>query len=131
MYKGATYSHGSAACQSGTQYRCDDGVWKGLSIACAEDPSVALKACEWKGASYYPGSASCQSNTQYRCEDGAWTGLGISCVLAPGVAANRVPAGSTCMFDGATVATASTICKTGITFRCDEGEWRNLGTACQ
>ena len=130
-YKGATYSYGSTVCQSGSQYRCDDGQWKGLSIACAEDPSVSLKACTLNGNSYYPGSASCQSNTQYRCDDGAWTSLGITCVGAPAVAANRVPAGRTCMYNGATVATESTICKAGVTLRCDQGEWSNIGTACQ
>jgi len=39
-YKGTTYSHGSAVCQSGTQYRCADGQWKGLAIACTENPPV-------------------------------------------------------------------------------------------
>ncbi|HEX7408083.1 MAG TPA: hypothetical protein VF515_10610 [Candidatus Binatia bacterium] len=29
------------------------------------------------------------------------------------------------------VATQSSICKAGITFRCDDGEWRNLGTPCE
>jgi len=36
-----------------------------------------------------------------------------------------------CIYSGATVATQSTICKSGITFRCEDSEWRNLGTACQ
>ena len=35
------------------------------------------------------------------------------------------------MYNGATVATQSSICKAGITFRCDDGEWGNLGTTCQ
>jgi hypothetical protein len=30
-----------------------------------------------------------------------------------------------------TVATQSTICKSGTTFRCEDSEWRTLGTACQ
>jgi hypothetical protein len=74
-YKGATYSHGSAVCQSGSQYRCDDGQWSGLAIACTESrsPSVVAKSCAFDGNSYSPGSASCQSGTQYRCYDnGRW-----------------------------------------------------------
>jgi hypothetical protein len=35
------------------------------------------------------------------------------------------------MYNGATVATQSTICQSGITFLCEDGEWRNLGSACQ
>lgn len=46
-------------------------------------------------------------------------------------AARMVPAGRACMYNGATVATQSTICRSGITFLCEDGEWRNLGSACQ
>ncbi len=34
FYKGTMYSDGAAACQSGTQYRCYDGDWKPLGLAC-------------------------------------------------------------------------------------------------
>lgn len=44
-YKGTMYSHTSAVCQSGSQYRCDDGRWEGLGFACAENPLVAAKSC--------------------------------------------------------------------------------------
>jgi len=47
------------------------------------------------------------------------------------VPARMVPAQRTCMYNGATVATQSSICRSGITFLCEDGEWRNLGTACQ
>jgi len=130
-YKGATYSDGSGVCQSGSQYRCDDGRWQALSIACAEHPSGTLNGCALNGTSYFPGSVSCQSNTEYRCIDGAWASLGLTCVHAAEVAAHRAPAGLTCMYDGTTVATESTICKAGVAFRCDDGTWSNLGTACQ
>lgn len=30
----ATYSHGSLSCQNGYQYRCNDGTWDGLNVAC-------------------------------------------------------------------------------------------------
>jgi hypothetical protein len=41
------------------------------------------------------------------------------------------PDGRACSYNGATVATQSTLCKSGITFRCEDREWHNLGTACQ
>ena len=50
-YKEATYSHGSTTCQSGTQYRCDDGQWKGWGTACAENLPVAGKGCDLNGNS--------------------------------------------------------------------------------
>jgi len=130
-YKEATYSNGSAACQSGRQYRCDDGQWKGLSIACSEEPQVALKACVLSGTNYYHGSVSCLSNSQYRCDDGVWSSLGIACMGAPEAAMHRASVGRTCMYNGATVATESSICKSGVAFRCNDGEWSNLGTVCQ
>jgi hypothetical protein len=35
------------------------------------------------------------------------------------------------MYEGATVASNSTICKGGTTFLCSAGEWTNLGTLCR
>jgi len=34
------------------------------------------------------------------------------------------------MYENATVASGSSICKAGTVFRCDDGEWSNLGKAC-
>jgi hypothetical protein len=135
-YKGTTYRHGSAVCQSGSQYRCQRGRWNrvgitGVGIACTENPPVAAKDCAFNGNSNSPGSASCQSGTQYRCDDGAWMSLAVACTGDADVAARMASEGRTCMYHSATVATRSTICKSGITFRCDDGEWRNLGSACQ
>jgi hypothetical protein len=130
-YKDATYSHGSTACQSGTQYRCDDGQWKGWGAACAENPPAAGKGCDLNGNSYSTGSASCQSGTQYRCDDGAWRNLALGCIGGSDLPARVASDEHTCMYNGATVATQSTICKSGITFLCEDGEWRNLGSACQ
>lgn len=129
-YKGATYSNGSAVCQSGSQYRCDDGQWSGLAIACTEKAAIG-RDCAFNGSSYSPGAASCQSGTQYRCDDGGWTGLGIACTGSGQLAAGVPPDGRTCMYNEATVATGSTICKAGVTFRCDDGDWHNLGTSCR
>ena len=130
-YKDATYSHGSTACQSGTQYRCDDGQWKGWGTACTENPIAAAKGCDFDGDSYSPGSASCQSGTQYRCDDGAWRNLALACAGGADGGAEMVPGGLTCTYNGATVATESTICRAGVTFRCEDGDWRNLGSACR
>ena len=127
-YKDTTYSHGSTACQSGTQYRCDDGQWKGWGGACTDDSPVARKDCDLNGDSYSSGSASCQSGSRYRCDDGAWTSLAMACTGDSDAAA---PAGRTCRYRGATVATQSRICRSGTTFLCEDGEWRNLGTTCQ
>ena len=35
-----------------------------------------------------------------------------------------------CTFDGASVANGSSICRSGVTFRCTDGAWVRLGTAC-
>jgi hypothetical protein len=35
------------------------------------------------------------------------------------------------MYEGATVAHRSAICRTGSTFFCNDGTWVNLGTACR
>lgn len=130
-YNGAIFSHGSAVCQSGSQYRCDDGEWIGLAVACTESPANGPKGCAFNGSTYSAGEASCQANTQYRCDDGAWVRLGVACTTSGQMAARVPAAGSTCTYNGATLGTDSTICKAGVTFRCERGDWRNLGTACQ
>jgi hypothetical protein len=130
-YKGNTYSYGSTVCQSGSQYRCDDGEWSGLGIGCTDSPAATARSCAFGGTSYSSGAASCQSGTQYRCDDGAWVSLAVACTGSGEAAAPMAPVGRTCMYNGATVATQSTICKAGITFRCEDGEWRNLGSTCQ
>ena len=127
-YKGTPYSHGSAACQAGTQYRCDDGEWKALGVACSEKLAEGA-GCKFGGEAYSSGSVSCQSGTRYRCDDAVWKSLGVTC--GAGDAPRIIPGARTCMYNNATVATNSTICKSGTTFLCDDGEWRNLGTACQ
>jgi hypothetical protein len=130
-YKGATYSSGAQACQSGSKYRCDDGEWTGLAIPCSDNPAAAAKGCILKGTPYSAGATSCQSGSQYRCDDGSWVSLAAICTADAQLGARPAASARSCMFNGATVGTDSTICKSGVTFRCDDGEWRNLGTACQ
>jgi hypothetical protein len=93
-YKGVIYSSGAAVCQSGTQYRCDEGRWNGLGVACTESLAVSVRACEFKGTPYVPGATSCQSGTLYRCDDGAWVSLAIACT-ANGQSAWEAPLGHT------------------------------------
>jgi hypothetical protein len=57
--------------------------------------------------------------------------LSVACTADGQLAARMAPVGRTCMYNGATVATDSTICKSGVTFRCEEGDWHNVGTACE
>ncbi len=129
-YQGTVYSPGAATCQSGMQYRCDDGEWKGLGVNCGEKHATA-DTCSFDGRSFSIGSTSCQSGVQYRCEAGSWTNLGVTCTVAGDQPLAPLPPARTCMYNGATVASSSTICKSGTTFLCDNGDWRNLGTACQ
>jgi hypothetical protein len=36
-----------------------------------------------------------------------------------------------CLIADATVVSGSTICRGGVTFRCHDGVWNDLGTACR
>jgi hypothetical protein len=130
FYKGTMFSDGAAACQQGTQYRCNDGDWKRLGVSCQDERPSPSRACDFKGVSYSTGSASCQGGTQYRCEDGRWSSLGVTCPVGDSPI-RVIPEGRTCMFDSATVANNSTICRSGSTFLCSDGEWVNIGTQCR
>jgi hypothetical protein len=131
FYKGTMYSDGAAACQSASQYRCNDGEWRALGVACTGGGELATsKSCQFSGISFSTGAASCQAGTQFRCEDGTWRTLGLPCAVGDSPI-KVVPSGRTCMFNDATVASNSTICRSGITFLCNDGEWVNLGTVCR
>src|SRR5262249_25857048 len=128
-FEGTTYSHGSTACQSGTQFRCDDGDWKTLGVACpAGNPST----CTYNGTAYSLGSSSCQSGTEYRCDGGKWTSLALARPPEPVAPPRVVPAPlKPCRMEGSPVSHASTVCRSGVMFMCDDGDWKNLGTACR
>ncbi|HEY8095404.1 MAG TPA: hypothetical protein VIE65_04840 [Methylobacter sp.] len=131
FHKGTMYSDGAASCQAGSQYRCSNGEWASLGVACTENVVTISRPCQFSGVTFPTGAASCQAGTQYRCEDGAWNSLGISC---PGGDSpiRIISGGQTCMLEGgSTVATNSTVCRTGSTFLCSNGEWINLGTLCR
>src|SRR5262249_50996081 len=128
FYRGTMYSDGSAACQEGRKYSCDDGDWKKQDGACEGDRMAAPpRTCEFEGIAFSTGSASCQNGTQYRCEDGSWRNIRTSCTIGD-APVKVVPSGRTCMYEGATVSSGSTICRGGDTFLCNDGDWSNLGT---
>jgi hypothetical protein len=127
-YQGSTYANGSMACQSGIQYRCDNGRWNKRGTACTGNQSGAERRCDLNGNWYAPGSAVCQAGTQYRCDDGTWRRLQMACSRDGNREARNEPS---CAYKGATVASQSTICKSGATFLCEAGEWRNLGNPCR
>jgi hypothetical protein len=131
FFKGTMYSEGAASCQGNMQYKCDDGEWKSAKAPCQSSPIAASRPCSFDGISYTTGSASCQSGTQYRCEDGTWRSIARPCTVLGANTVKIQPGGTTCMYEGATVATGSTICKSESTFLCNNGEWVNLGTLCR
>ncbi|MBP1687559.1 MAG: hypothetical protein H6Q33_3702 [Deltaproteobacteria bacterium] len=95
-------------------------------------PSVfGNDGCRYQDSTYSHDSTVCQSGTQYRCDDGQWRSLAVACTGGGDGATRTAPAGRACLYNGATVATQSTICRSGTTFRCEDGEWRNLGSTCQ
>jgi hypothetical protein len=131
FYRGTMYSEGGMSCQNGRQYKCDDGEWDDTDSPCQPERVAASKPCSFEGISYSTGSASCQAGTQFRCEDGSWRNLGSQCAMLSGNTIKVEPSGDTCMYEGATVASGSTICKSSSTFLCNDGAWVNLGTLCR
>jgi hypothetical protein len=132
-FSSTKYSDGGASCQSGREYRCANGKWLSTTKMCkpSEAEIAAVRTCEFAGISFSPGSASCQAGTQYRCnETGDWSSLRIPCSVGDSPI-RVIPSGDTCMFSNATVASGSTICQSGSTFLCNNGEWVNLGTVCR
>ena len=131
FHRGTMYSDGGASCQSGLQYRCDNGEWVNLGVSCMEEAVAVSQPCQYSGITFPTGAASCQTGTQYRCEDGYWRSLMLSC--SGGDSPIRLsPGGRTCLLEGgSTVATSSSVCRSGTTFLCSDGEWINLGTLCR
>ena len=131
FYNGTMYSDGASACQAGKLFECDDGEWDAQDKDCQQGNMKMSKACEFGGISYTTGSAKCERGTQYRCEDGAWRQLDAKCPVGDAPAPRVVPSGRSCMIAGATVSNGSTICRSGSTSLCSDGEWVDLGTQCR
>ena len=90
-------------------------------------------SCMYQGETYSAGAAVCQSGTQYRCDGVKWQSLGSGCQA---MSASDAPAGPpreprSCTVGDATVAPSSSICRSGTTYRCDDGSWINVQTPCR
>jgi hypothetical protein len=102
-------------------------------------PSGALSvepasgSCLYQGQTYSAGAAVCQSGIQYRCDGARWQSLGSGCQA---ISASDAPARPpreprSCPVGDATVAPGSSICRSGTTYRCDDGAWINMQTPCR
>jgi hypothetical protein len=129
-YKGTKYSEGAASCQTGLQFRCEDGEWKSVGVGCSDSPVEPSRNCQFGGVTYPTGSASCQGGNQYRCDNGSWASLDISCPVADSPI-RVLPQGRTCSFNDKPVAHNSAICQYGRTYLCSDGDWVILGTKCR
>lgn len=123
-YGGQNYSEGSAVCQAGSQYRCEQGAWRNLGTACG---GTAGAPCESDGLDYADGSSRCVRNVSFLCENGQWRNVGTHCRSDSGTTASRAPS---CLLGGATLANGSFICRDGQTMRCNSGAWVSVGKAC-
>jgi hypothetical protein len=96
-------------------------------------PLPVASGCTYGGQTYSAGSAVCQSGTQYRCDGAQWQSSGVACqVSAAGDAPKIAPRSPrSCVIGDATVANNSSICRSGVTYRCDDGAWLNMQTPCQ
>lgn len=95
-------------------------------------PPAAVGSCMYYGQTYSAGSAVCQSGTQYRCDGSQWQSLGVNCQTADArdtTIPPRLP--RSCVVGDATVASSSSVCRQGTTYRCDDGAWISLQTACR
>jgi hypothetical protein len=90
-------------------------------------------SCMYEGQTYSAGSAVCQSGTQYRCDGIRWQSLGSTCQVADARNVRAVPPHEprSCSVGDATVAPGSAICRSGTTYRCDDGSWINVQTPCR
>ena len=124
-YNGETYGDGMTLCQTGTQYRCENGSWRSLGHGCGV---AADLSCVHDGMSYSDGAARCDNSVRFVCDNGRWQYVNRGC--GHDVTAADSPAQS-CVFGDATIAHGYSICREGVTFRCSDGAWLNLGTACR
>ena len=128
-YDGQQYLNGSAVCQSGAQYQCQDGKWKRVGDVCPQQSVTSQRGCRDDGQTYASGITRCLSGKQHRCEDGEWKDLGPPCV-APDGSVKAPAAGRTCPYGAAQFHPQSMMCRNGATFICDGGQWRDLGRPC-
>jgi hypothetical protein len=123
VYDGRSYSDGMPVCQSGTQYRCENGTWRNEGLGCAEQTALP---CNAAGVIFGDGVTRCENGTRVLCEHGQWRSLGTICSSGGAT----LPWPLSCAVGDATVANGSSICRNGTTFRCADGSWVNVGAAC-
>ena len=83
-YAGISFMTGSASCQEGRQYRCEDGKWFRLGLSCpvADAPIRILpsgRVCMFEGATVANGSTICRTGSTFLCNNGEWMNLGTMC----------------------------------------------------
>lgn len=106
----------------------------GVSEQAVIPAAPAAGTCSYSGQIYSAGAAVCQSGTQYRCDGTHWQSLGTACRTGAADApanSGAVMSPRSCGVGDATVATGSSICRAGTTYRCDDGAWISLGTPCR
>ena len=94
-------------------------------------PSVG--SCIYSGQTYSSGSSVCQYGTQYRCDGTQWHSTGAAFERSAAYDTTLPPPVSPrdCALGDATVANGSGMCRGGTTYRCDDGNWVSLQTACR
>lgn len=123
-YNGQGFTEGASICQSGGQYRCEDGTWRSLGLACSVS---STPPCDANGMTYADGTTRCARGTRYLCERGSWRDIGSDCPADTTTSSRSL---RNCVVGGASVASGSSICRSGTTMRCVDGEWVNVWTAC-
>jgi hypothetical protein len=95
------------------------------------NPPASVGSCMYQGEPYSSGASICQSGTQYRCDGSQWRSLATACDAGARDASLPPRSPRSCVVGDATVANGSGICRSGTTFRCDDGTWISLQTACR
>jgi hypothetical protein len=124
-YGGQAYSEGSPLCDSGTQYRCEAGVWRRMGVPCT---TAGAGPCYMDGIGYAHGTIRCKSGVEALCERGQWRNLSTACA-SDMITNTRLS--NACALGGASIASGVSICRNGTTFRCASGEWVRTGTSCR
>lgn len=83
-FGGISFASGSATCLTGRQYRCENGRWSSLDLACpvGDAPLPVVPhgdVCSYGGTTVASNSAICQSGTTFLCNNGQWVNLGTVC----------------------------------------------------
>src|SRR5215472_5050280 len=94
------------------------------------NPALSVGSCIYSGQTFSTGASVCQYGVQYRCDGTQWHSTGVTCERSAAYDTTLPPPVSPrdCVLGDATVANGSGMCRGGITYRCDDGNWVNLQT---